>query len=78
MSKLLLGIAAVFGLVVFYLYRINQQWKYVPEEHRPPEWTVEEIKAGYERIKKNRIDFTNILPPRLDRRYIVVGGSGMS
>lgn len=77
LNNLHLGYAAAFGLLIFYLYRINQQWKYVPKEHYPGEWTVEEINEGYERLKKNPADFTKLLPPKLDRRYVVVGGSGL-
>ena len=30
----------------------------------------------FERIEKKPIDFTPHLPPKLERRYIVVGASG--
>lgn len=70
--------AAVVGLLAFYLWRINLSWKYVPSEGRLSPWTAEQMHEAYERIKKNRLDFSNILPPRLDRRYMVVGGSGLS
>ncbi|KAM7219185.1 hypothetical protein V8F06_005482 [Rhypophila decipiens] len=69
--------AVVVGLLVLYLYRTNQAWKYVPQEHQPGEWTVDQIKETYERLKRNPVDFTKLVPPRLGRRYVVVGGSGL-
>ena len=70
--------AAVVGLLALYLWRINESWKHVPSEHRPTPWTTEQMLEGHERIKRNRIDFSPHLPPRLDRRYVVVGGAGSS
>jgi len=75
---ILSAVAAVIGLLTFYLWRINQSWKHVPSEGRLKTWTTEQMHEAYDRIKKNRLDFSKHLPPRLDRRYIVVGGSGLS
>ncbi|KAK3341422.1 hypothetical protein B0T25DRAFT_593979 [Lasiosphaeria hispida] len=75
------GAAALTIIIVTtWLYRINSAMKYIPEEvakWAPRRWTQHEIRAAYERIKRNPIDFVKDLPPRLDRRYIVIGGAGM-
>lgn len=42
----------------------------------PHRWTEEEIKAAYAKVVKNPVDDSAHLPPKLERRYIVVGGSG--
>ncbi|KAL2866748.1 putative 3-beta hydroxysteroid dehydrogenase/isomerase family protein [Aspergillus lucknowensis] len=52
----------------------------VPEEARtlpPRRWTVEEIKAAYKKAVHSPIDVTKSLPHKQNRRYIVVGGSGL-
>ncbi|KAE9967847.1 hypothetical protein EG328_007939 [Venturia inaequalis] len=43
----------------------------------PHRWTEEEIKAAYAKVVKNPVDDSAHLPPKLERRYIVVGGSGL-
>lgn len=76
MATLLLVAVA---LLVVYLIHANLALKSVPELARkavPRRWTKEEIRETFERVKKKPTDFTRLLPPRLDRRYVVVGGSG--
>ncbi|KAL2146862.1 hypothetical protein VTI28DRAFT_1965 [Corynascus sepedonium] len=54
--------------------------KSVPEDARrasPNRWTKDQLRSTYERVKQKPIDFTKLLPPRLERRYVVVGGSGL-
>ena len=70
---------AVALAALLYLYKINASMRSVPAEIAqlsPHRWTKEEIKETYERLKKQPLDFDKLLPPRLDRRYVVVGGSG--
>ncbi|KIW07487.1 uncharacterized protein PV09_01453 [Verruconis gallopava] len=72
---LVLGPAALL-----YLWLVNKAILRVPKEVReisPRRWTKKEIAETYERIERNPIDFTPHLPPKLDRRYIVVGSSGL-
>lgn len=72
--------AAVFALLLFYLYRLNQAMENVPEEARAwrgSPWTESEIQETYERMSKKPIDFAKVLPPKLDRKYVVCGGSGL-
>ncbi|KAL2843655.1 hypothetical protein BJY01DRAFT_235595 [Aspergillus pseudoustus] len=69
---------AVFG--VLYLYHVNRAMCIVPEEARnlsPRRWTVDEIKSAYKRAVHAPVDITKSLPPRQNRRYIIVGGSGL-
>lgn len=68
-------------IAVLYLWLVNRAIVRVPKEVQkvsPQRWTKREIKETYERVEKNPIDFTPHLPPKLDRRYVVVGSSGMS
>lgn len=71
---------AVVALLLFYLYRLNQAMETVPEEAwawKDPPWTEGEIQETYERMSRQPIDFAKVLPPKLDRRYVVCGGSGL-
>ena len=66
---------------ILYLWHVNQAMSGTPEEVKkitPNRWTEEEIRETYTRLEKEPIDFTPPLPPKLNRRYIVVGGSGKS
>ncbi|KAI9655374.1 MAG: hypothetical protein M1821_005521 [Bathelium mastoideum] len=73
-------IGVVIFLSILYLVHVNNVYYRVPEEARKlsaPEWTEEEIRQAYEKVGEKPIDFTAHLPPRQDRRYVVVGGSGL-
>ncbi|KAK5625744.1 hypothetical protein RRF57_001460 [Xylaria bambusicola] len=68
------------ALVLAYLVRVNQQLSGTPEEVRRlsgSRWTPELLRKTYERLQQHPIDYTHKLPPKLDRRYIVTGGSGL-
>lgn len=71
--------AAATAAVVLYLYRLNKAFATVPKEalaYSPHRWTDDEIRETYERVCREPVDFSTLLPPKLGRRYIVVGGSG--
>jgi hypothetical protein len=67
-------------VVVGYLYRLNRAMSTVPEDiQREAEkhaWTDAELQKTYDRIVASPLDSRPLLPPRLERRYVVVGGSG--
>ncbi|KAI1305062.1 hypothetical protein F5Y03DRAFT_356404 [Xylaria venustula] len=68
------------ALVLLYLFRVNQQLSGTPEDVRRlagSRWTPDLLQKTYERLEKHPIDYTHKLPPRLHRRYIVTGGSGL-
>lgn len=72
-----IGLSAI--LAIAWLLRINAAMLSVPEDARrasPHRWTKQQIRDTYEQVKQKPIDFVKHLPPRLGRRYIVVGGSG--
>ncbi|RFU79521.1 3-beta hydroxysteroid dehydrogenase isomerase [Trichoderma arundinaceum] len=74
---LALGVGVVF--LVLYVLRLNWVLSHTPQEvvDRAGEpLTKEYIQDAFERVKKDGIDWDGKLPPRKDRRYIVVGGSG--
>lgn len=67
--------------LALYLYHVNRGMSYVPDEaiiFSPHRWTVNEIKEAYERNINAPIETTQYLPPKQNRRYVVVGGSGRS
>ncbi|KAI1775669.1 NAD(P)-binding protein [Hypoxylon cercidicola] len=72
----------IVGLVVIgvaWIWKLNSAMKETPPEvlaASPHRWTEKEMRETYQRIKANPIDWTSHLPPKLDRRYIVTGGSG--
>ena len=79
MAMLWAVIAAVAVMAAAWLIRIDSAMHSVPEGARkasPRRWTKEQLRETYERVKQTPLDFRKLLPPRLDRRYVVVGGSG--
>lgn len=82
MTVLGIGARVAIGVVLaalFWLYRINKAMKSTPwkaHQAAPRRWAADEIRAAYERVKEKPIDFAAHLPPKLARKYIVVGGSG--
>lgn len=79
-NNALLVAAAAIVAGALWLYRINMLMKVVPKEvaeYSPHRWTTEEIQETYAHTSKEPLDFTKLLPPKLERRYVVVGGSGM-
>ncbi|KAI1171613.1 NAD(P)-binding protein [Nemania sp. FL0916] len=80
-GRLLWALAtSAFVAIIAYLVRVNQQLSGTPEEVRRlvgPMWTPELLRKTYERLQRNPIEYAHKLPPRLERRYIVTGGSGL-
>lgn len=72
--------SSLVALLSFYLYRLNRIMEKIPEEawawYSQP-WTETEIQETYDRMSNQPIDFARALPPKLDRRYVVCGGSGL-
>ncbi|KAI1411958.1 NAD(P)-binding protein [Hypoxylon sp. FL1857] len=66
--------------VLLYLWRVNQLLSGTPDEVRKlsgSRWTPDQLKETYKRLQEKRIDYTDKLPPKLERRYVVTGGSGL-
>ena len=79
-NNALLVAAAAIVAGALWLYRINTLMKVVPKdvaEYSPHRWTKKEVQDTYAQMSKKPLDFTKLLPPKLERRYVVVGGSGM-
>lgn len=71
--------AAPIIMILAYLARVNHQLGGTPREVRRlagPRWTPDVLKGTYKRFEQHPIDYTDKLPPRLHRRYVVTGGSG--
>lgn len=73
-------LALALGL---YLVNLNRVLSSTPEHFRrlaPRPWTDEQIRETRDRLVRRPItpaSYAPQLPPRLDRRYVVTGGSGM-
>ncbi|KAK3985664.1 hypothetical protein QBC44DRAFT_334576 [Cladorrhinum sp. PSN332] len=81
-QELLILLGAVV-LLVAYLARLNQLLLGTPDEIKkvsPTRWTKELLHDTYERLHKNPIStssYAHQIPSKLDRRYIITGGSGL-
>ncbi|KAI6084792.1 NAD(P)-binding protein [Hypoxylon rubiginosum] len=78
-QTLLTAVAGVLGIGIAWVWKVNSAMKETPPEvlaASPHRWTVKEMRETYQRIKEHSIDWTAHLPPKLDRRYIITGGSG--
>lgn len=71
-------------LVLLYLVRLNQLLLGTPDEIKrltPTRWTKDLLRETYRRLEADPIttsSYAKRIPPKLERRYIVTGGSGES
>lgn len=78
MSLIVLSICLVV-VAILYFRHVNLAMTRVPELaqafsfHR---WTVDKIREAYRKTIESPIDIRKSLPPKQQRRYIVIGGSG--
>lgn len=81
LNGILIGLGAAFvGLLVTYAVLLNSLMAGAPTEATKlagAPITVEQIKSVRDRLQKQPIDYEALLPPRQERRYVIVGGSGM-
>ncbi|OTA90886.1 hypothetical protein M434DRAFT_397658 [Hypoxylon sp. CO27-5] len=66
--------------LLLYLFRVNQLLSGTPDDVRKlsgSRWTRNQLKETYRRLQEKPIDYTDKLPPKLERRYVVTGGSGL-
>ncbi|CAG8922573.1 unnamed protein product [Penicillium salamii] len=73
-------IATILVLGTLYMWHINRAMKVVPNEATelsPHRWTTEEIQTAYKKSQEFPVDVTKSLPPKQNRRYIIVGGTGL-
>lgn len=74
-----IGLYIATFVLATYLLHVNRLLRGVPDDVQAlsgPQWEPQELKALYDELEKHPIDYTDNLPPRLDRRYIVTGGNG--
>ncbi|KAK4189064.1 hypothetical protein QBC35DRAFT_494620 [Podospora australis] len=70
-------------LIITYLVRLHALLLSTPDEitkSSPKRWTKDELRKAYQEREKNPIttaSYADRIPPKLDRRYIVTGGSGL-
>jgi hypothetical protein len=75
-------VAFIILVITVIVHLVHIQWAMnrVPPEINdisPHRWTEEEIRETYKKMAEKPIDFKSQLPPKLNRRYVIVGGSGM-
>lgn len=76
---ILVAILLALLSILLYLYHVNRGMSQVPEEASrisPHRWTLDEIKSAYSRNVNSPIDIVQHLPPKQNRRYVVVGAAG--
>ncbi|KAI1456619.1 NAD(P)-binding protein [Annulohypoxylon moriforme] len=76
---LLTTVATALALGIAWVWKLNTALKETPAEvlaESPHRWTEKEIKETYQRIQANPINWVKHLPPKLNRRYVITGGSG--
>ncbi|AEO65514.1 uncharacterized protein THITE_2112596 [Thermothielavioides terrestris NRRL 8126] len=77
------AVAIVVLLLACYLIRLNQLLLRTPDEVRkltPTRWTKDLLFDTYRRMENRPVttgSYATRIPPKLDRRYIVTGGSGL-
>jgi len=81
-TPLLSAAIAVVALLVVYLARLNHLLGQTPDEVKklsPKRWSAELLRETYQRLDAEPIEtstYAQRIPPKLERRYIVTGGSG--
>ncbi len=81
-KPLLSAAVAGFVLVLAYLVRLNQLLLGTPDEIKkllPTRWTKELVQMAYRQVEAQPIttaSYSKRIPPKLERRYIITGGSG--
>lgn len=75
-------LVAVAVAVAAYLVRLNQLLRGTPDEVArltPTRWTEDLLRETYRRLEADPIttsSYARRIPPKLERRYIITGGSG--
>jgi hypothetical protein len=75
-------VVALAGFLVLYLVQLNRLLSSTPDDVRklaPTRWTTRQLSQTYHRLEARPITtatYASRIPSRLDRRYIVTGGSG--
>ncbi|CAN8099537.1 unnamed protein product [Discula destructiva] len=80
LSSIMAAVAATAALLALYAWRLNRIMYAVPEDAlkcSPRRWTDSELRETYERVCREPVDYGKVTPPKLERRYIIVGGSGL-
>ena len=73
-------VVGLLSLLVVYLWHVNRGISgSPPDASKLPNkrWTPDEVRAAYEKTRASPTNVSEHLPPKLGRRYIVVGGSGL-
>ncbi|KAK0628365.1 hypothetical protein B0T17DRAFT_614296 [Bombardia bombarda] len=80
---LLLAAVAIGLLLAAYLVRLNQILSSTPEPIRrlsPKRWSGKLLQKTYQRLEAEPIttkSYAHCIPPKLERRYVITGGSGL-
>lgn len=69
-------------LAALYLFQINRMFSGTPDQVlavKQKPWTREQLQRTYKHLQESPVDLSSYvsqLPPKLERRYVVTGGSG--
>ncbi|PHH88195.1 hypothetical protein CDD83_7854 [Cordyceps sp. RAO-2017] len=80
MSATTVALLLLAAGLVLYGVRVNHVMLQTPPEaqaYLEPPLTADRVRQVYRRVKEQGIDWHAGLPPRRDRRYVIVGGSGL-
>lgn len=76
----LIGAVTSLCMLLLYAFRINSLMSAAPVDatyRAGTPLTAEDIEFTRQNLEKKSIDYEALLPVKKDRRYIVVGGSGV-
>ena len=82
---ILLLTISILPFLCIYLFRLNQLISRTPEQVRKlspstSRWTTALLRETYQKLDTNPIttkSYASRIPPKLERRYVVTGGSGL-
>ena len=81
-NPLILGLLCSATALLAYLRHVNRLLSTIPEDLqrvKSKPWTRQQLKGAYARLEEKPADvasYADRLPGRLERRYLVTGGSG--
>lgn len=73
------ALAACLSLALLYLAILNRAMCRAPRNVAQRPWTKKQLNEQYDKLRRKPITIASTagqLPPRLERRYVVTGGSG--
>jgi hypothetical protein len=73
------AVGVAVAVLVIWVGKVNYALSHTPQEAlkaAPKRWTQAEILETFKRMGTKSVVWKDLLPPMMERRYIVVGGGG--